>query len=248
MGLSFLSDEQILHLTQGWLDSATDAGAILHGNASTAMHLPLVAELRSMLSQSPSTDPRLLELREAVGRTDDEHDHRARGIYAGLEAAVQLFSAVLDEASADEARRIRALLFPKGLRVTMLSYEEEAGAAAARAEVYTPAVRDFLSKIVVGPGHLADAVDAWNAAGLRIGELLVERATLAKEVGSPTAEAIYKAGQRIRKLIRTMESSLRFGSADDADTIMKPILAAVQEARAARRSTKKPEELEVIDR
>ena len=124
-------------------------------------------------STSAGADVKVRDLTVELREGDQLHDHKVRGLFHTLTGLAELTD---DEEEARELVRLRGLLFPLGMSVTLLSYEDQAKEVRAAQSRLDAQARDALDAIVIGDRALTDAVDAWVATGARLEELSAERA------------------------------------------------------------------------
>ena len=205
------SDETRLRLAANWLEGKHHAR--LASIPKTAVHLGDLGAVRDAIlaaRKSPSTGPlvkKLADNRTKATAADRRHDRKARGSAGHLQNLAELCD------DPEEARSYLALhdrLYPRGLSITLLSYEEEAGnAIVVRAEL-DPATRAELKRIkTTKDRNLDQDVQDWLAAADELGRLEEERRHLEAriaEAGDPRPMDAVAAQNRWIKVMRAIES------------------------------------------
>jgi hypothetical protein len=182
MALKDLSTKTMLEITGGWLDADDGVRGLLEGldELKGALHwLDRVhAKLGVAASTSAGADVKVRDLTVELREVDQLHDRKVRGLFHTLTGLAELTD---DAEEAHELVRLRGLLFPLGMSVTLLSYEDQAREVRAAQARLDEQARDALDAIVIGDRVLTDAVDAWVATGARLEELSAERAEAREE-------------------------------------------------------------------
>ncbi len=171
------SHVMIAHSTQ-WLTHAAVRAPIERHALGQAM-LAEVHKAHSRLSQQAEKRRQhrgaVATLTERIADTDLRHDRNAKALYAALTALIESEE---DPAIRDGYQRIQALLFPEGLAIVSRTFSYQAGAVETLKRRVTPALRDQLAKLPLGPKTFDSLFEAWVEAGLALGDLVAERERL----------------------------------------------------------------------
>ena len=172
MALKDLSTKAMLEVTATWLDSDDGERGLLMGIEEIKGAIPWLdrvhAKLALAATSSAGADDTVRDLTVELREVDQLHDRKVRGLFHTLTGLAELTD---DEDEARELVRLRGLLFPMGMSVTLLSYEEQAKAAEEARERLDERAVDALDAIVIADQPLADSVDAWMATGRQLEEL-----------------------------------------------------------------------------
>lgn len=227
------SDDTRLRLAGNWL--AGKHHDRLAAIPKTAVHLDDLRAVRDAIlaaRKSPNTGPltqKLADNRAKATASDRRHDRKARGTAGLLENLADLCD------DPNEARAYLALrdrLFPRGLTITLLSYDEEAGNVAQVQTELDPQTRAELKRIkTTKDRNLDQDVHDWIAAGQELGRLEDERrdleAALAK-AGAPRPIDAVAAQNRWIKVMRAIVAAIE--SAELPAEEEAELLAALREA------------------
>ena len=239
-----LSTEQMVHISADWLDPKGWRPVLL----SIAMVAELVPKLEdvheALISKQPTTSAilaRVTVIQEKQGVVDILHDRKLRGAIGLLSSLADLTDEPLKAASYLD---LRDRLSPEGLRATIKSYTEEAGAAKMLLGRLDESSRQLLATIATPDGTLMDAVNAWTRAGRELGALESEKIALNQQLTSEGGKVrpldVMKARNRWIRLAHALESNLELSDTDEA-TVAR-ILGSLHdgEAKADRRTGSAP--------
>lgn len=179
INLRDMSAEAMIGVSTEWVDPAWELRLkVEHDEVLGPIFRRVKAVHGELVSTSETKSPqqeRIAELTAKMTENDIFHDRKGRGIFNGLEAAIDLAD------TPEEAERLiefRDLLFPAGLAVTRQTYAEQAGMAQRVKEKLTPVLRTQLSSLVFGQRNALDEIDEWLNSALRIINHQAERARL----------------------------------------------------------------------
>jgi hypothetical protein len=130
------------------------------------------------------------------------------------------------------------VLCPDGLKGTIKSYVDEAGAAKLLHGRLDEGAKKQLGKIAIPGGKLIDAVNDWTASAEKLGALENDKSALLKQADAPEGrrpQDVINARNRWIQAIAALETGLAISGADEATVakLLSPLHDA--EAKAARK-------------
>lgn len=180
VALKNLSVEEMVNISEAWITPDNPAHRALLGVERLKGLLPdIQAAHRAIFAVVPTpNDPRQAEIARLAAEEDAVHDALARGIYGYLTEL-----ALLDH-NGEPLLELRDQLMPEGLSAAIHNtYRGQAGFAKLLRDRLTVDARSKLAELVVRQGTLLDRVEAWLAAGDRLGALEEERGRFAAAQG-----------------------------------------------------------------
>jgi hypothetical protein len=154
-----------------------------------------------------------------------------------MRGAIKLLEALAELAdNPDDARRyleLRDVLCPEGLKGTIKSYVDEAGAAKLLHGRLDESMKKQLGKIAIPGGKLLDAVNDWTDSAEQLGALENEKSALMKLADAPEGrrpQDVIDARNRWIRVVSALETALAISGADE-ETVAR-ILAPLQDAEA----------------
>lgn len=240
-----LTTEEMLGLSGPWVRDPDTKKALAGHPRAAANQKDLLAAHEALLSiQSITTrNPELDRIEAEEQVADHLHDRKARGVNLVLAGLVEL---VDDDKLRQALSDARGVLQPDGLAFINLNFSAEAGAAEATRHrlAQHPEVTKVLTRVPLPEKKtLASEVDAWLAAGDRLGAL--ETARRKQEQGDAAAPSnqpgAVKARNRWIRVVNAMLDQIRLDETPDPE-ISRLVLAPVQKAlgRAEARSKRAP--------
>ena len=239
MAYKNLTNEAMLLITGAWIDPARER-PVLEKHPLLAHMLGPVEEAHrgvaalSAARSATTVETEIAKVRDEIDQTDVRHDDKAVGAHALLHALGLLSE---DPAQREHFHALRDRVFPRGEATATQSHTDEAGHVAAVKPTLDGAVRESLQKIHTVEGRTAlDEVDAWIAAGERIGELLARRAVLEQTPANDNRSPAQRARNKWIKTVHGVASNLQFvqGLSDEEEVrVFGPLRR--EEAKADRR-------------
>jgi hypothetical protein len=201
---------------------------LLESVPTVAGMLRFIVQLHGALigSQSGEDAVRRAELTGELGQLDDRHDLLATAA-SGILGANRRYHQGTPLGASLEA--LEQALFPDGLQVVRASYRDSAGRAEVRAALLTGDQRTLLSSIPVVGGTLLDWVNEWNGQATRIGELVNQRDTPARDAAELRVSR--EARNRWIRTVRTMLDVIALEAQDRPE--LQRILDRIAEIEAA---------------
>ena len=175
MALKDLSTQVMLDVTRAWLQEPTWRALLERDDALVGIvtRLEYIEDtLQNTQSEHLEAAEQLREQTLRMGRLDQLHDRKARGLYHTLTGLAELTD---DLAEAHRLLDLRNVLFPLGMSVTMLGYQAQAEEAERARARLSERGRADLGAIFIGDASLEAAVDAWLDAGQALGRLHASR-------------------------------------------------------------------------
>lgn len=165
MSLKGLSTAQMLELSEQWmaLPERFEASERL-----SKAHEILAQAQTSQMARAVEAQEQTLQM----SGLDDVHDRLARGLHHALSAVIELSG---DEGQALIAVGLRQKLYPQGLRVTQLSYEEQAQVIDRVEESLEEQEVRWLSQVSIGGHTLWSLAQRWFEAGRVLRQQWVKR-------------------------------------------------------------------------
>ncbi len=236
MAFKSLTAEEMQPVSAAWVDTGDPAHqAILQVPELNGLLPQIELAHQGLHAAIPPDDSTAKEISNLAAETDSVHDTLARGIHGYLSEVALLVK------DGEPLLKLRDELMPEGLAaVVRNTYRGQAGFAAILRSRLTDATRGRLRELPLpGGATLADAVDAWLAAGDRLGRLEAEKARLAAAV--PTlAGRVFEARNRWIRVANAMvvNADLVDLTEERRRIIFGPLQDAEDkaEARQARRS------------
>ena len=231
----------MIAISAAWLDAGRDRPKLEKLPLLSSLLPTLDSAHKALLTLRQPVADASPELRRRIEEQDRIHDAKARGSHGLLTALAELAGT---EAESDELLALRDRLLPRGLSTVRLGYREEAGNAEAVRQYLAGSSKDraTLRKIKTLSGRtLEDEIDAYLSAGLALGRLEDERASLDRS-GSAPGE-LQRARNAWIRAVRAVDANLDLdASADDAlrAQLLGPLHDA--EARADRRRSAGPDD------
>ena len=224
MALRSLLLEEMVRISEPWLDSDKEAYRILNGNTVLAGIQPLIAQAHAALTAALPTDhsERVAQLTAAMAEADGEHDRRLRAVYETLCVLAPL----------DGTGQIKPLLeklLPDGLAHNSRTYRAEAGYASLVQSRLTADDRALLASQGVGQTTALSLVEAWLSAGRRLGELEEERVQL-ENTGRSAAGAANEARLGWIRVVNALLPLAELAGCSDGD--QRALFAALHDAEA----------------
>ena len=173
MSLKYLSVDEMLELTNTWVDMAHADRRVLARMSSVGGLLPLVDEAHRELGRArnePNAPPPR-DLTAKLMAKDLRHDSYVRVAWYALEAHIHLSIAKGHDRTANELEQLKNKLLPDGLSLVDYSYREESSQAHKLENRMTAEDRAVLAHIPISDASLLDAVNAWIRAGKSLGKL-----------------------------------------------------------------------------
>jgi hypothetical protein len=246
-----LATETMVSLSSAWVDAKRER-PLLEAHPLTAGLLPaiegahkgVVEALKPAVPQPVDTE--LTKLQAQALATDQQHDHKVRGVWYFHTAMSELTE---EPNVAAWWLDLRDRLLPNGLATTSMAYAAEAGNAEAVKQRLDPQTRAALKKWKTLEGRtLDDEVAAWLKSGIALGPLDARRlALIAKRDGELATTTPVGGANRARNVwINTANALVTNVALVDALTdaersrILGPMEAA--EAKADRRGARKQAE------
>lgn len=221
-------------ITEAWLDPAGERPLLSALPKSSGLVSALEGSHRGLLSTQASGDAtsRAFSALQDKERTlDVVHDRKTRGGYMVLTAYADGSD---DPTLASECRALRDRIYPHGVDVVTWSYIDEAGEVRLSDARLTPEDRALLGRLPFDNGTLLDVHNARVAAGVELGMLECERATLTtKDPNMPTRADVVRARNRWIRTVNAFLAALGLEeglSDDDREKILGPLRRAQQKA------------------
>lgn len=236
MALKDLSTQVMLDVTRVWLQDPIgrerlERDASLVGIIGRLEHTE--RSLQTTQSHHLGAAQTLREQTLEMGRLDQLHDRKVRGLYHTLTGLAELTDEL---AEAHRLLDLRNALFPLGMSVTMLGYQAQAEEAEHARERLEERQRAELGAIFIGDASLEAAVEAWLATARALGELHTAREALRQDhVGVERRDVLRARNQwigTVRMLISAIDASESL-STPERQHLLEPLRLA--EERAARR-------------
>lgn len=165
MSIKGLSTVQMLGLSERWLEQPEQIETMV---GLSAAHEALEQAHERQLREAQETQ----EKTARMSAQDERHDRLARGLYYALSVFIELGA---QEDQVLRVVRLRQKLYPLGLRVTQLSYEEQAQTID---EVVTRLSQEevaWLEQMSVGGHSLWVLAQRWFEAGRALRESWLQR-------------------------------------------------------------------------
>jgi hypothetical protein len=240
--LNELSTEKMVTLTHYWIK---DERALLSSIPQAAGLLvsfdSLATRLFVVVRQDATPSQQVKDLSKKQSATDKTHDYLLRGGFYQLSALANFASADGDEARASSFLVLRDQLYPDGLGGSLLSFDEEAGAAELLEKRVTGEIKAMLQSIITDQritllGRIQQQIE--KAKELRTLDL---QKTKAEEEASASAAPSGSDARRVRyewiNATRTLERSLRLAkqggslTAEIEQKLLRELRAAQEELR-----------------
>lgn len=216
MGLSDLTSNEMIRLSQAWLLDGHESHDALATMPTASACLPKLAlatrELSkvSMQHQADESKEVLAQLDAEAAELDARHDRKARGLHLLLRALSEVAD---DPESACHYRDLNRFLFPIGLTVVDLPYEAEVNAIQRLERCLEERQRAAL-RVVPLPngGTLEEVLNDWIKTAHALGEVERQRSLLTKE-GAP--DGVRKAREQWVRVVKTLMSAARLDDVDE---------------------------------
>ena len=166
MSLKGLTTAQLLALSQAWLEQPE---ALASRPALEQAHQGLLHAHAQRHDAAQQVQAQTL----ATAQLDDLHDRHARGVSHALTALIELSQ---DQDQALRLVRLRQRLLPQGLRVTQLSFEQQASAIDDVDAALLAEDRALLASLTLQGRSLASIVEDWFAHGRALRQVWLSRA------------------------------------------------------------------------
>ena len=240
--LNELSTEKMVTLTQYW---SKDERALLSSIPQAAGLLvsfdSLATKLFVVVRQDATPSQQVKDLSKKQSATDKTHDYLLRGGFYQLSALANFASADGDETRAESFLVLRDQLYPDGLGGSLLSFDEEAGAAELLENRITGEIKATLQAIITDQGvTLLERIQQQIEKAKELRTLDLQK-TKAEEEASASAAPSGGDARKVRyewiNATRTLERSLRLakqgGSLTDETEkkLLRELRAAQEELR-----------------
>jgi hypothetical protein len=181
----------------------------------------------------------LAKIREEETRTDQRHDRKARGVCLVLMGFTELAES---DVQAEIIVALRELLFPRGTSIISRTYMEEAGEATLVKDRIQGDPETVLQTLPsLSTRTLLDEVEAWIAAGEKLGQLeasrLAAEAAIASSARSAGPASVNRARMMWIRVVAALVNTVHLDEESDpqiGELILRPL--AVAEGKADRRA------------
>jgi hypothetical protein len=208
MAINQLTIQEMVSVTNQWVDPSSRANAVLTSNHVLKTIYPQVVTLNTQLLGVRKVDVAgAAALTASATEADGEHDF-------WVEAIVNTCDAVHPTQPTLGLEDIRQWLFPRGVQHARDSYGTEVGYAAQKATELDSSRKKQLKGIVFGGQTLLQWVDNYFDAAKKLGDIEAQRAAATPPTSSADALAARRA---FLGLVKGLEAAAKLAGLSEDD-------------------------------